>query len=88
MINLTIITPKKQESHVIEWIEANSSYGNLVIQKGHAPLIMTLVANKNMILLLKTGEKRTIYIERTGFLEAHRNTVTIILNQTSLASSF
>ena len=80
-MKLLIISPQHQESYIIEWVEVNTPQGNLVIQPGHAPLIVTLVSHKDITFLLKTGETHSMRLERPGFLEIDRNSVTALINQ-------
>lgn len=80
-MKLLIISPQHQESYIIEWLEAHTPQGNIVIQSGHAPLILTAVAHSALIFLLKTGELKNIQLERPCFLEINRSSITVLINQ-------
>ena len=82
-MKLLIISPQHQETYIIEWVEAHTPQGSIIIQPGHAPLIVTLVAHKNLTFMLKTGEQKIINLERPGFLEIDRTTVTALIHQTT-----
>jgi F0F1-type ATP synthase epsilon subunit len=82
-VKLLIISPQGQESYIIEWIEAHTLQGNIIIQSGHAPLIVTLVADKNLTFLLKTGDTKMIHLDRPGFLEINRTMVTALINKSN-----
>ena len=81
-MKLLIISPQHQESHIVEWVEVQTPKGSLVIQSGHAPLIVTTIAHSTLHFLLKTGEFKNIYLERPGFLEINRTSITALINQT------
>jgi len=80
-MKLQIISPQHQESYIIEWVEAHTPQGSIIIQSGHAPLIVTLLPNTNLTFLLKNGETRSIRLDRSGFLEIDRTSVTALVNQ-------
>ena len=80
-MKLLIVSPEHQESHIVEWIEVYTPSGSMVIKTGHAPMIVSIVSSKNVTFLLKTGELKTISLERAGFLEINRTSVTALLNQ-------
>ena len=80
-MNLLIVTPYSQETHVVQWVEAHTPQGSIVIQPEHAPLIITLVLHKNLTFLSKTGEVKSIMLNRPGFLEVTRTGVTALLGQ-------
>jgi len=78
-MNLLIITPQSQETHVVEWVEAHTPQGSIVIQPGHAPLIITLMLGKDLTFLSKTGETKSIMLNRSGFLEVTRSGITALI---------
>ena len=80
-MKLLIISPHHHETHIIEWLEAHTPQGSIIIQPGHAPLIVTLVAHQNLTFLLKTGEISRILLDQPGFLEINRTTITALINQ-------
>lgn len=79
-MKLLIINPEQQESHIVEWVEVYTPHGSMIIKAGHAPMITSLIFSKNIVFLLKTGELKTIFLERPGFLEINRTVVTVIIN--------
>lgn len=80
-MKLVIVTPQQKNTYLIENIEAQTSAGNLVIKKGHAPIIITLIPNTELSFALKTGEKIAVYLTRPGFLDVNRTNITALLNQ-------
>lgn len=84
-MKLVLISPAYQQEYDIEWIEAFTSSGSLVIQEGHAPIIVTLVAGFDLSFLLSiTGEKKIIKLVRPAFLEVHRMSVLALITQDSV----
>ena len=80
-MKLLIISPQHQEAYIVEWVEAHTPQGDVVIKSGHAPMIVTLLPNKKFNFLTKTGEEKTIFLESPGFLEIDRTTVTALINK-------
>lgn len=44
MFTLNIITPISQRTVAVSWLELETDYGSLIIQKGHRPLMASLKA--------------------------------------------
>jgi F0F1-type ATP synthase epsilon subunit len=80
-MKLLIISPQHQESYIIEWLEAHTPQGSIIIQPGHAPIILSLVTDTSLSFLLTTGETKTFTLNRPGFLEVNRTTITALINQ-------
>jgi F0F1-type ATP synthase epsilon subunit len=78
---LRIISPTITETHSINWLETHTPCGSIIIQPGHAPIILTLLANTFLSFSLKTGEKKEIALTRPCFLEVKRDSATVIINQ-------
>lgn len=76
---LHIVTPEKKESIEIEWIELNTPIGNMIIQEGHAPTILSLSPGKPYIYLVPDGnpESRNVI---SGFARITRSDVTLLLS--------
>lgn len=80
-MKFTVVTPHYSQEHTINWIEVITPYGELTIQPGHAPMILTLLAEKKITFMHTTGEEETLHLNRPGFLEVQRNEVIALLNQ-------
>lgn len=77
---LNIISPTYNKKLNIAWLEVNTNVGNFVIQPGHAPIILTLMHNKNVTYCLTTGKQETITINQ-GIVDIGRTEATMILNE-------
>ncbi len=76
----TIISPEKTEMHEIAWFEVYTLSGNMVIQPKHAPTILLLTPNKELLFCLKNGKQESILIPQ-GIVEVTRDQATLIINK-------
>jgi F0F1-type ATP synthase epsilon subunit len=63
-MKLQIITSQKTTEINIDWIEFNTPVGNMVIQEGHAPMIIELASGYE--LLYQTKHQGVAHVTRTG----------------------
>ena len=80
-MKLVVVSPQHKYEYAVEWIEASTPEGSLMIKPGHAPIIMTLLAGSDFTFLLPTGEKKLIKLTRPGFLEVNRELALALINQ-------
>ena len=80
-MKLHIISPQKEETYSIEHLEAHTAHGSVIVQRGHAPIILSLMPGTDFSFVLTTGETNIIQITRPGFLEIDRSSATALLNQ-------
>jgi len=79
-VKFNVISPQQTQKYTINWVEINTPSGNLIIQNGHAPMIFTLVANKDVRFQLKTGEEISMLLDREAFLHVERNEATALIS--------
>ncbi len=79
-MELIILTPQETKSFSIAWLELNTPTGNMIIQHGHVPMIVTLTPNLPIIFRLKSGKQETI-TPRRGMADISRQEVTILINE-------
>lgn len=79
-MELHIISPEQTVIHSVAWVEAKTIAGNFVIQPGHAPTILLLSPDKELIFCLINGKQESLLVPR-GILDISRTTVTLIINQ-------
>ncbi len=77
-MELKIIRPTSSQALKINWLEAETNEGNLVIMPGHTPMVILLAPNKELSLELWDCT-RTIMTIAGGILEVTRNAVTLII---------
>lgn len=79
-MDLHIISPKKNERFSINWIEVNSSVGNMVIQENHAPLLLILKENSPLTFSLSSGESYSMNIIK-GVLLVKQTHITLLVHE-------
>ena len=77
-MELKIVRPTSSQVLKINWLEAETSDGNLVIMLGHAPMVVLLAPNKELSLEMEDCT-RTIMTLAGGILEITRNAITLII---------
>lgn len=79
-MNITIITPTQTQNYEVAWLELNTPCGNMIVQRGHVPMIVTVAANQPITFRLKSGKQETI-MPRAAIVEISRESTTIILSE-------
>ena len=79
-MELKIVAPEGTKIYEIIWLELNTKAGNFVIQPEHAPMIVSLTPDKDVIYCLKNG-KQEIIAPTGGIAEITRNSATLALTQ-------
>ena len=79
-MTFSLIGPDLHKIYEIFWLEVETSLGNFVIQDGHAPLILILKPDHEIIFSLydKTIQK---YMIPGGILEITRTDAVLLLNE-------
>jgi F0F1-type ATP synthase epsilon subunit len=77
-MKLQIIRPTSSQALEINWLEAQTTEGNLVIMPEHEPIIVLLAPNKELSIELWDCT-RTIMTIAGGILEVSRNAITLII---------
>jgi len=80
-MNVQIIRPTGKKKIAVSWIEVETSVGNFVIQRGHAPMILALSEKKPIKILLMSGKQQNIEISSGGILEIQRESLKLLLNE-------
>jgi F0F1-type ATP synthase epsilon subunit len=77
-MKLQIIRPTRSQELEINWLEAQTTEGNLVIMPEHEPIIVLLAPNKELSIE-HWDCTRTIMTIAGGILEVTRNAITLII---------
>ena len=77
-MKLQIITTQRVIEHVIDWIELNTPVGNMVIQPGHAPMMIELRSGHELIYQKENGTQDSLMIVQ-GIAHVTRHEVKILL---------
>jgi F0F1-type ATP synthase epsilon subunit len=78
-MKLTLVSTTDKQTFEVAWLEVNSSVGNFVMQRGHAPMILLLASQQPIIYCLQNGKEESMLIEGGGILHITRQEATIIL---------
>lgn len=78
-MQLQIVSPEKQQTIEVAWVELNTPTGNYIIQHGHAPMALVLSEKQPFIYAHKNGKEEIMMVER-GIAEITRTQVTILLS--------
>lgn len=79
-MKLDILTPRETKTFTIAWLELNTATGNMVVQRGHVPMIVNLMPNQPIIFRLKNG-KQEIITPRQGVAEIDREEIRILMTE-------
>jgi len=79
-MELHIISPLKQWSIAVAWVELNTTVGNFVIEIEHAPTVLTLAAHSAVIFGLENGKQDSMIIV-SGLAHIQRDSVTLLLSE-------
>jgi F0F1-type ATP synthase epsilon subunit len=80
-MKLLIVSQVSTQEYDIDWLEINTPCGSMIIQHGHAPLIATLVANKELSFYATISGKKIIQLTRPGFLEVDKQGITALISE-------
>lgn len=79
-MKLIISTPFSYREFSIAWLEINAPTGNYVVQRGHAPMVLTLAPQLPLIFRLKSGREESILV-RQGIIRVGREETLAVLTQ-------
>lgn len=77
-MKLLIVTTQKTTELEIDWIEFNTPVGNMIIQKGHVPMIIELSSGYELLYQLKNKQTESMMIVQ-GVAHVSRTGVKILL---------
>ena len=77
-MKLRIVTTQRVIEHEIDWIELNTPAGNMIIQHGHAPMMIELRPGHELVFQKSDGSQNSIKIMQ-GIAHATRYEIKILL---------
>jgi F0F1-type ATP synthase epsilon subunit len=80
-MELELISPEKQHTISVAWVELNTPKGSYIIQPGHIPMIIPLSPGEPYLFQNKSG-KQEIVMVRDGVAHVQRTKVTIVFRNT------
>ena len=79
-MELQIITPDEEKRFSVDWLEIETPEGNFIIHSGHAPTLLTLLSNHDIVFKLKSGKQESMRIV-SGIVDITRERATVIVNE-------
>ena len=80
-MKLVVVSPQHRHEYTVQWIEAHTPFGSLIVKPDHAPIILSLIAGSDFSFVLDTDEKKIIRLTRPGFLEVNRTSAVALISQ-------
>lgn len=77
-MKLQIVTTRRVVEHDIDWVELNTPAGNMVIQQGHAPVMIELSSGHELLYQTTMGVRESLMIVQ-GIAHITRYEVKILL---------
>jgi len=79
-MELSIVSTAGQKKFDIQWIECNTPTGNLVIQPGHVPMIVSLLERQPIVFCFMSGAQETI-TPAHAIMHVLRTSVLLLINE-------
>ena len=79
-MKLRLIRPTEEKNFTIDWLEIETPAGNFVIHGGHAPTLLSLLPDHDIIFKLKSGRQEAVRLSG-GMVEITRESATIICSE-------
>lgn len=79
-MQLNIAMPTQKKTVTIAWLDINTDVGNFIIQPEHAPMIITLLPNSQVMYCLNNGKLETMNV-KFGIAHITRESVTLLLSE-------
>ena len=79
-MNVKIIAPDSRKLMTVEWIDAHTVEGSLVIMPGHSPALLQLIPHKTISFGLVGGAVKSMIITG-GILRVERDNVIIVVDE-------
>ena len=79
-MELIITSPLHKDILNVTWLELNTPEGNFIVQEGHAPMIVLLTKESEIIYSLSNGTKQSRFAAQ-GIAQITRKMVTIIMQE-------
>jgi F0F1-type ATP synthase epsilon subunit len=78
-MELHLVSPEDKRTLRVAWFEIDTPVGNFVIHLGHAPMMVTLLPEHDIIIRLQSGKEEIIHAHG-GLVHVTRKRATIILS--------
>ena len=79
-MKFSVISPHATAEYAIVWIEINTPVGNMVIQQDHAPMIIEIEQNSELLFMQQNGKQISLMIVQ-GFIHITRQNIKLLVTQ-------
>jgi F0F1-type ATP synthase epsilon subunit len=79
-VKFSVISPHSVVEHTIVWLEINTPAGNLVIQEDHAPMIVEIEQNSELLFMEHNGKQISIIVLQ-GFIHVTRKEIKLLVTK-------
>lgn len=79
-MELHLISPLHSKKLTVAWVEVVTPAGYFTIQRGHAPMVLSLMPDQPITFRLSSGKQESIIV-RQGIIEITRELTTILMNE-------
>ena len=79
-MKFSVINPHSVIEHNIVWVEINTPAGNLVIQENHAPMIVEIEPNSELLFMQQNGKQVSMIILQ-GFMHVTRLEIKLLVTK-------
>lgn len=79
-MKLSVINPQAIQLYSIVWLEINTPVGNIVIQENHAPMIVEIQPNSEILLMQENGKQLSILVAQ-GFIHVTYQEIKLLVTK-------
>ena len=79
-MKLSVISPHGVVHHTIVWVEINTPAGNMVIQENHAPMVVEIEPNSELLFMQPNGKQVSLVVMQ-GFIHVTRQEIKLLVTQ-------
>jgi len=77
-VKFLVISPHSIIEHNIVWVEINTPVGNMVIQEGHAPMIVEIEPNSELLFMQPNGKQVSLVVMQ-GFIHIRPEEIKLLI---------
>lgn len=79
-MKFSVISPHSVVHHIIVWAEINTPVGNMVIQEGHAPMIIEIQPDSELLFMQENGKQVSLIVLQ-GFMHITRQEIKLLVTK-------
>jgi len=79
-VKFSVISPHSTAEHTIVWVEINTPAGNMVIQENHAPMVVEIEPNSEILFMQQNGKQVSIVVLQ-GFIHVTHQEIKLLVTK-------